>query len=113
MLEIVFHANFSCTSPPHAKPVDALACALHKRMGSFILGRGSALFDKFMCDFTWFSIYFDIQYHVHSIEYLYIDVKRSFGCRKYEKVLLRKSYIGSQISHFENQWFQMIDYSQK
>ena len=29
MLEIFFDANFSCTSPPHAKPVDALACALH------------------------------------------------------------------------------------
>ena len=31
-----------------------------------------------------------------------IDVKRSFGSRKYGKVLLRKSYIGSQISHFWN-----------
>ena len=59
MLEIHFDANFLCTSSPLAKQVDALASALSKKMCSFILGPGSALFDDFMCDFIYASIYFD------------------------------------------------------
>ena len=45
MLELFFDANFSCTSSPRAKQVDALARVLHKRMGSFILSRESEHFD--------------------------------------------------------------------
>ena len=71
-------------------------------MGWFILDRGSAHFGDFMRKFICVDIYFDAQSHINSIESLYIDVKRSFGCRKYVRLLLRKSYIGSQISHFWN-----------
>ena len=38
MLEIYFDANFSCTSPSHAKPVDALACALHWKSNTEAVG---------------------------------------------------------------------------
>ena len=90
--------HFTSLSSGHQ--VDGVPLALHKRMGSFILGRGSALFGDFMCDFIYVNIYFNVIYHQNSIESLYIDVKRSFGCRKYGKVLLRKSYIGDQIARF-------------
>ena len=61
MLDIYFDANFLCTSSPLAKQVDALASALHKRIGSFILARGSASFDKFRGEFICVEIYFDAQ----------------------------------------------------
>ncbi len=34
------------------------------------------------------------------IEFVYIDINRSFVCIKFRKVLLRKSYIGSEVAHF-------------
>ena len=80
--------SFDCTSSPRAKQVDALARVVNKRMGSFILARGSILFDKFMCDFIYVDIYFDAQSHKRFIEYLYIDVKRSFRCRQCDKMYL-------------------------
>ena len=36
-------------------------------------------------------------YHQNFTESLHIDVMIYFGCRKYEKVIIRKSYIASQI----------------
>ena len=104
ILKIIYFSmqSFDCTSSPRAMQVDALARVVNKRIVGFMLESGSATFDDFMCDFIWFSIYFDAQSQVNSIESLYINVKRSFGCRKYGKVLLRKSYIADQISHFWN-----------
>ena len=68
----------------------------------FILKSGSALFGDFMYDFIYVEMFLNKICRINFIESLYIDVKRSFRCRKYDKMLFRKLYIGSQISHFGN-----------
>ena len=71
----------------------------NNRTGQFILPRASELNDKFDVEIICFDKFYYIRLAENSIESLYIDVRRCFGCRKYEKVIIRKSYVRDQISH--------------
>ena len=66
-------------------------------MGSFILARGSATFDDNDAEIIGFDEFYDMIRGRNSIESLHIDIRRSFRCRTYEKVMIRKSYIADQI----------------
>ena len=72
-----------CTSLSSGNQVDSSPLALH--------------FGNFDGEFTCFERIFDVRLGVRLTESLYIDVKRGFGYRKYEKVILRKSYISIEI----------------
>ena len=98
-LYISFDANFSCTSLSPEDQVDDLSGALHNRTGQFILPRASELFDDNDVKIICFDKFYDIRLAENFIESLHIDVIRCFGCRKYEKKMIRKSYIEDQISY--------------
>ena len=66
----------------------------------FILRSGSATFDDNDVENALNDKFYDMFWGENVLDFLYIDVIRCFGSRKYGILIMRKSYIADQITHF-------------